>query len=454
MSNIENDGAVYAWNPVGKGFNPITGIKDDFRNVTSQIPSNKRTRALAITADAAPELFANLSGQNSQNQFYLQALQALAGYGSGSGSGSGGTGAADKLARDKFEYDKRQDALARATDLQATDYARAREGRITSGLENYYGGGQGTFNQGFDKLLGMITDQGKVSQQGVTDAYGRAITNVNEGYDVASGLGTAGFNALNQYLEQNQNNPYAGMQASVGSAPDALSSYLSAYGVSDQPVQGQIQADQLQAQQGAGNYQNLIDVLSGVAQQGAGSRGAESQMAQLLFNTGLGQDRAGYRSQAENAQAQALAALQQAMFQSRFGVEGDRNSLANQLAQSVINAGGNPNIAPVTTQQPAITQLPDPRLVDGQLPTAGNMYEGPGLQGQLPQTASPQEIVANQLANLLAPAQAQGSTAQQLLDELNARRGNTPPPAPAFIPPPQVDPEEERRRQIAALARR
>jgi hypothetical protein len=84
-------------------------------------------------------------------------------------------------------------------------------------------------------------------------------------------------------------------------------------------------------------FQNLIDVLGGVAQQGAGSRGAESQMAQLLFNTGLGQDRAGYTSQAENAQAQALAALQQAMFQSRFGVEGDRNNLANQLAQSIIN---------------------------------------------------------------------------------------------------------------------
>jgi hypothetical protein len=85
------------------------------------------------------------------------------------------------------------------------------------------------------------------------------------------------------------------MTAQVGSAPDALSNYLSAYGVSDAPVQGQIQADQLQAQQGAGNFQNLIDVLSGVAQQGAGSRGAESQMAQLMFDTGLGQDRAGYQ---------------------------------------------------------------------------------------------------------------------------------------------------------------
>jgi hypothetical protein len=125
--------------------------------------------------------------------------------------------------------------------------------------------------------------------------------------------------------------------------PDAMSQYLGAYGVSDMPVQGQIQADQLQAQQGAGNFQNLIDVLSGVAQQGAGSRAAESQMAQNFFNTSLGQDRFSYRSQAENAQAQALAALQQRMFDSQFGVESDRNDFANQLVQKVMDIDGDIN---------------------------------------------------------------------------------------------------------------
>ena len=291
-----------------------------------------------------------------------QQLEELySGSGAGSGSGSGNS-AANQLARDQFNYGKTQDSMDRATALEALQFGRARDARITSGLENYYQGGKGQFNTGFDKLLGMITDQGKISNDGITDAYGRAINNIGEGYDAASGLGTSGFNALNAYLQANPNNPYAGMQAQVGSAPDAMSQYLSAYGVSDTPVQGQIQADQLQAQQGAGNFQNLIDVLGGVAQQGASSRGAESQMAQLMFNTGLGQERAGYTSQAENAQAQALAALQQQMFQSRFGVEGDRNSLANQLAQAVINAGGTvdgekedkkqpPVIPPATVEQ-------------------------------------------------------------------------------------------------------
>ena len=247
------------------------------------------------------------------------------------GSGGKGADASDTLARDKFNYEKAVDS------------------RKASGLSDYYTGG--SYNSGFDNLLKMIEAQGAISDKGVTDAYGRATTNINEGYGVAQGLGDTGFNALNAYLQANPNNPYAGMQAQVGSAPDAMSQYLGAYGVSDTPVQGQIQADQLQAQQGAGNFQNLIDVLSGVAQQGAGSRGAESQMAQLLFNTGLGQERAGYQSQASNAQAAALAQLQQQMYGDRFGVEQNRNTLAQQLAQTVAELTGNAPTGPVKEKE-------------------------------------------------------------------------------------------------------
>lgn len=401
--SVHTSGAISYWDPSSRGREDAgaagRGTLTPQQREWQDVYSNPELRSQGLANDN------RMIGTRTTPTWNMSLMDQLAGLvGSSSGYGSGGS----SLERDKFEYQKRQDALDRAAALEASNYTRAREGRVTSGLENLYGGGQGTFNQGFDRLLNLIAEQGKVSEEGTRDAYGRAITGINEGYDVASGLGRAGFNALNQYLQANPNNPYANMRAQVGSAPDALSNYLSAYGVSDLPVQGQIQADQLQAQQGAGNYQNLIDVLSGVAQQGAGSRAAESQMAELLFGTGLGQDRAGYRSQAENAQAQALAALQQAMFQSRFGVEGDRAAYARQLAESVINAGGNASGGNNSG--------------GGGNNNDGGSGSGP-LPGQLAQTATPQEIVANQLANLLAPAQAQGSTAQQLLDELNARRG-------------------------------
>lgn len=282
-----------------------------------------------------PSLYENVFGD--PNALWRQSM--------GLGLGSSGTGvkASDTLARDKFNYDKTQDAASAAAALEALQFARGRDARIAGKYSDYYDGGQGQYNQGFENLLGMITTQGGISDKGVRDAYGRAMSGINEGYGVAQGLGDDSFRALNAYLAANPNNPYANMRAQVGSAPDAMSQYLGAYGVSDMPVRGQIQADQLQAQQGAGNFQNLIDVLSGVAQQGAGSRGAESQMAQNFFNTSLGQDRFGYRGQAENAQAQALAALQQRMFDSQFGVESDRNSLANELVQKIMDIDGDVN---------------------------------------------------------------------------------------------------------------
>jgi hypothetical protein len=403
--NVEQSGNVFAWNPQEWGYgSPIPGVtKTEDNPWGANANQLQRANYLAtgnINYGGQPQEVS----QNTSDVDLAKLIAALSSGGSGSGSGS-----SDRLARDKFEYEKRKDALERAAELEATNYARAREGRVTSGLESLYGGGKGTFNEGFNNLLKMIADQGKVSEDATGRAYARAMENINQGYTAAQGLGDEGYRALNAYLAANQNNPYATMQAQVGSAPDALSNYLSAYGVSDLPVRGQIEADQLQAQQGAANYQNLINLLSGVAQQGAGSRATESQMAQLLFNTGLGQERAGYRSEAENAQAQALAALQQAMFQSRFGVENDRNAYARQLAEAVINAGGNPSGSGSGSGS-------------GNDENDGNAVVRP-LPGQLLQTATPQEIVANQLANLVAPAQAQNSTAQQLLDELNARRG-------------------------------
>jgi hypothetical protein len=400
MSNIENDGAIYAWNPDSRGRQDAgaagRGELNQRQTNWQDAYYNPVLRSQGLANDN------RTIGTRTTPTWNMSFTDQLAGLFGNSGLGSGSSG--NSLARAQFEYQKRQDALDRKTALEALNYGRDRDARVTSGLQNYYGGGQGQFNSGFDNLLKMITDQGKVSSDAVGKSYDRAMTGIGQGYDAAQSLGDTGFNALNTYLQANPNNPYAGMTAQVGSAPDALTDYLSAYGVSDAPVQGQIQADQLQAQQGAGNFQNLIDVLGGVAQQGAGSRGAESQMAQLLFNTGLGQDRAGYTSQAENAQAQALAALQQAMFQSRFGVEGDRNNLANQLAQSVIGAGG---------------------VIDNENNNKkkGNDDGSGPLPGQLRETATPQEIVANQLANLIGPSASTSNTVQQLLDELNARRG-------------------------------
>jgi hypothetical protein len=75
------------------------------------------------------------------------------------GSTGTGTSASDLLALAKFNYDKQQDD------------------QKLGGMQSYYD--SGTVNTGFDKLLAMIGDQGKVSEAAVSGAYDKAITNLN-----------------------------------------------------------------------------------------------------------------------------------------------------------------------------------------------------------------------------------------------------------------------------------
>jgi len=300
----------------------------------------------------------------ANNQSSIDALIAAItqGYG-GSGSGSSGTNsaastAASRLGMAELAYKKQQDAAQAALDLQTKNEGLAKDASILGNTQDFYNAGQagtGGYSKEFDRLIGMIDAQGTKSEEQIGGAYKNAMGAITGGYNTAKGLGDSGYRALNAYLAANPNDPYAGMQATVGSAPDALTQYLNAYGVSDQPVQGQIQADLLQAQQGAGNFNNLANLLSSIAQMGASSRGAESAMGQNLFNTELGSERAGYEGKAATQRQTAMNSLQQQLYQDRMQQESARSAMANQLVMQILAANG--DVGGEVTQQP-VTQQP------------------------------------------------------------------------------------------------
>ena len=411
IKNTVTQSGVTKWDPKKMGV-AVPGIGKTAEGLISN-PSNQMAANYASyfdpntgklinptstpTINSAYNLFPSQTN-TSPSGFDMNALLGALSGGSGSGTG---VKASDRLDRDKFNYDKQKDAASAAQAAKAL-----------AAQQSYYDSGDA--NKGFNVLLKMIGDQGTVSENAVKGAYGNAITNLNQGYDAAQALGNSGYGALNTYLAANQNNPYAGMQATVGSAPDALTQYLSAYGVSDQPVQGQIQADQLQAQQGAGNYQNLIDILSSVAQSGALSRGAESAMGENLFNTTLGQERAGYQTRAEMAQADAMRQIQEQMYQQRLANESSRNAQMQQLAQALAAAGGSPTGGSGTTTGGTTTSNGNS---DGFVSTSYDVNQ------PVPFSANPIENI--QLQNLATSQSNAGQTVDpyELLQALNARRG-------------------------------
>ena len=257
---------------------------------------------------------------------FQNALSMISGGGTGSGKG-GGVKASDRLARDEFKYKKEQDAEAKAV------RDRALQGMIDQISTNSYRGN-------IDDLLKSISDMETTGIGNIGDIYDTATTNINEGYNTAQGLMDTGYGALQQYLSQNQNNPYAGLSAQMPAVTNPMEDYLNAYGAMSPDVASQIQAEQLAGQQSAGAFQSLIDILGANAKSNDLSRLAESRMAQNMANTGLGAQRASYTSQAANAQQQALAALRQQIAQSKFEQEQAAGGRKQSIIDAIIAAGG------------------------------------------------------------------------------------------------------------------
>lgn len=253
----------------------------------------------------------------------------------GAGRTSTGPSAADRLALRKYE-----DELAK-------------ERRTIDAYRGLLSGGG--YREGTDAILGMIGAEGARSSGQVNKAYETALANIAEGYKTAEGLTGRAYGGLESYLQQNPNNPYANVQVSAGTAPDALEQLLSAYGVSAQPVQAQVAAEQQAAQQGAAGFQNLLNTLGGVAQQADLSRLAEMQMAKALAGETLGTQRATYSSQAEQARAQALAQIEAQLAQARIEQEIAAQARRQQLQDAIAAAGG---AIPATGSSSAQTGTP------------------------------------------------------------------------------------------------
>ena len=224
-----------------------------------------RIRATFGPGNTTTQKNRKLTDQEILAGFFRQGLPAaereLAGLDSGLVPFSTSTGpkASDVLAARKFEYEMQQDAA---------EAARAQ--RTLQAYQNMLSGGG--YRSGSDAILGMIGAEGTRSQAAVQDAYRRALENIGAGYETAQGLTSQGYGALENYLRENQNNPFANVQVSAGTAPDAMEQLLSAYGVSADPVRAQVAAEQAAAEQGAAGFQNLLNTLGGVAQQADLSR--------------------------------------------------------------------------------------------------------------------------------------------------------------------------------------
>ena len=291
----------------------------------AQQQKDRQTEADRLTAEILGGKNAGSAGGASGSAFQ-NALSLLSGGGVG-GSGTGGLKASDRLARDEFNYKKEQDAIA----------AKARQDALQGMIDQIT---SGSYAGNTDELLAEIDAMNTTGSANINDIYNTSIENIGQGYNTAQGLMDTGYGSLQSYLQQNQNNPYAGLTAQMPAVTNPMEEYLNAYGAMSPDVAGQMQAEQLAGQQGAGAFQSLIDILGSNAKSNDLSRLAESRMAQNMATTGLGAQKAAYTSQAGNNRQQALADLAQRINQAKFEQKQAAGGRKQSIIDAIIAAGG------------------------------------------------------------------------------------------------------------------
>jgi hypothetical protein len=316
----------------------VSGVKQE---------ADRQAEADKITAQILGGQSYGGTGTRSDTAFQ-NALSMLTSGGTGSGKATGPK-ASDRLARDEFKYKKEQDAEAKAV------RDRALQGMIDQISTNSYRGNIDDLLKSIGDMettgIGNINDIYDMATGNIQDIYSSGMGNIGQGYSTAQGLMDTGYGALQSYLQQNQNNPYAGLSAQMPAVTNPMEDYLNAYGAMSPDIANQMQAEQLAGQQSAGAFQSLIDVLGANAKSNDLSRLAEAQMARTMGTTGLGAQRATYESElakrkaasgfeASSAQQQALASLAQQIAQSKFEQEQAAGGRKQSIIDAIIAAGG------------------------------------------------------------------------------------------------------------------
>ena len=239
------------------------------------------------------------------------------------GGGGGGGTSADALNMLKYQDAQRQailDGIKEKTRYKA--------------LQDYYQTGDW---RELYKNLGSQLDTMQTQGTGqIGNIYKSAMGNIGAGYADASRMTGQGYNALNQYLAQNNLNPYAGASFTPTTVGDVSQEYMQAYGIDSPEIAQQAATENAYNQQGAQGFNTMYDLLSRAAQQSQQSRMNESQMAQNFANQGLSSARAAYEAMAAKSQQESLSELLNRISSSRYDLTQAEGEKGQTLQEKLI----------------------------------------------------------------------------------------------------------------------
>jgi len=253
-----------------------------------------------------------------------------------SGGGTGGTTQSAINARNQLAFD--QAKLGATTRAQQEADARARLGTSAQvgALQALLNTptGPGSYREGADRLLGLLSGYETTARTGITDARTAAENLLGQQYGRASGLlfgapaqgttpaVTGAYPALTAYLRANAPTAYASVPTQAAPvSQNTLAQYMTGQGTGTAATDQEVAAQNTAAQAGQGNFAGLLDVLRRTETAGQTSRLAEAEQASTIARTMLEAQRAAQAGGITQQEQAALSTLAQSLLGQRLGVE-------------------------------------------------------------------------------------------------------------------------------------
>ena len=307
---------------------------------------------------------------------------------------------------EQIDLPKYQASAAEAAREEAAKIAGAQS------MRNYYEDllrDETRFRQPTDaylKLLGGAESTAKEAIEGQYEDLGAAL---EKAYNAGVTLSSQGFGALRDYLERNQPIAFAQAQrASVTPQVNLIEQYARQRGIATPGVEQAVQEANVLAAGGAQNYNNLLNLLTTLGQRAQTSRLSEAEMAGTVNAAQLRNRLLAGQTQAQQAQAAALANLTNqyntARLQAESALLARRQSIQDALAK-ILGTG-------LTTAPPVTPTGPTG-------PTGPTSPLGPTV-GVNPVTKQPYDMTYVPPGTNIAPGVASPNTPQAIIDAIVA----------------------------------
>ena len=279
------------------------------------------------------------------NQIVADALAGISFGGSfpsvvsgGGGTTQSGQAALQNAAINQAKFFSEQDSSAAAARAAQEAAARARlgTGAQVSALQGLLNTptGPGSYREGADRLLGLLTGYETDARTGITGARTAAENLLGQQYGRASGLLfgapaqgttaaiTGAYPALTAYLQANAPTAYANVPTQAAPvSQNTLAQYMTGQGTGTAATDQEVAAQNTAAQAGQGNFAGLLDVLRRQETAGQTSRLAEAEQASTVARTMLEAQRAAQAGGITQQEQAALSTLAQSLLGQRLGVE-------------------------------------------------------------------------------------------------------------------------------------